>query len=122
MASYTCRTASSKPPGRGKGQGEMVALAWARERVQSFYLLSLLLTLHCGASGCPLWVISGQTIPRQNRPLSALVQKRTNGGAAGLSAKCQKRTNPPQQTASLFNHLVGTQLTIPTQFWLGGVV
>jgi hypothetical protein len=29
--------------------------------------------------------------PSQNPPLSAVVQKRTNAGAVGLSAKCQKR-------------------------------
>ena len=28
-------------------------------------------------TGCPLWVISGQTVPSQNSALSALVQKRT---------------------------------------------
>jgi hypothetical protein len=38
---------------------------------------------------CPLWVISGQIISRQNPPLSAVVQKWTNAGAIGLSAKCQ---------------------------------
>jgi hypothetical protein len=27
---------------------------------------------------CRLWVISGQAIPGQNRPLSAMVRKRTN--------------------------------------------
>jgi len=40
-------------------------------------------------SQCRLWVKSGQTIAGQNPPLSALVQKRTNAGAVGLSAKCQ---------------------------------
>src|SRR5450631_1680742 len=40
---------------------------------------------------CPLWVISGQTVADQNPPLSALVQKRTKTGTAGLSAMCQKR-------------------------------
>jgi hypothetical protein len=38
---------------------------------------------------CRSWVISGQTFGRRNPPLSALVQKRTNAGAVGLSAKCQ---------------------------------
>jgi hypothetical protein len=42
--------------------------------------------------------------------MSALIQKRTNAGAAGLSALCQKRTHAPQQTTSLFDHLVGTLL------------
>jgi len=37
---------------------------------------------------CPLWVISVQTVAGQNPPLSALVQKRTNAGAVGMSAKC----------------------------------
>jgi hypothetical protein len=40
---------------------------------------------------CPLWVISGQTTLGQKPPLSALVQKRTNTGAVGLSALCQKQ-------------------------------
>ena len=52
------------------------------------------------------WVISGQTVPAQNSPLSALVQKQTNAGATALSAKCHKRTfalqgrfsNPPRPT------------------------
>jgi hypothetical protein len=39
-------------------------------------------------SQCRSWVISRQTIDRQIPPLSALVQKRTNAGAAGLSALC----------------------------------
>ena len=34
------------------------------------------------------WVISGQVIPGQNPTLSALVRKRTNAGAIGLSAMC----------------------------------
>src|ERR1019366_85612 len=34
-------------------------------------------------------------------------QKRTNAGAAGLSAMCHKRTHAVQQTASLLDHLVG---------------
>ena len=38
---------------------------------------------------CPLWVISGQTISRQNSPLSALVRKRTSARVFGMSAKCQ---------------------------------
>src|SRR5450631_790457 len=57
-------------------------------------------TLSCLRFGveCPLWVISGQTVTGQNPVLSALVQKRTNAGATGLSAKCQKRTHAPQQS------------------------
>jgi hypothetical protein len=38
---------------------------------------------------CPLWVKSGQAVTDQNPTLSALVQKRTNADAVGLSAKCQ---------------------------------
>src|ERR1017187_2821715 len=38
-----------------------------------------------------LWVKSGQTIAGENPTLSALVQKRTNAGTVGLSAKCQQR-------------------------------
>ena len=55
---------------------------------------------------CPLWVISGQTIPGQNPPLSALVQKRTNAGATGLSALCQYRTHAAQQMAALCDHFI----------------
>jgi hypothetical protein len=40
------------------------------------------------APPCPLWVVSGQTISRQNPAMSALDQKQTNAG----SAKCHKRT------------------------------
>ena len=32
------------------------------------------------APECPLWVISGQTVPGQIAPLSAIVQKRTSEG------------------------------------------
>src|SRR5450631_2705346 len=52
----------------------------------------------------------------QNRPLSALVQKRTNAGAAGLSAKCHKQTHAPQQIVSLFDDLVGNLLKIQGHF------
>ena len=38
---------------------------------------------------CPLWVKSRQTAPGENPTLSAIVQKRTNAGAVGLSALCQ---------------------------------
>src|SRR5450631_647565 len=46
-------------------------------------------------SQCRSWVISGQTIAAQNPPLSALVQKRTNADAVGLSVKCQKQKSTP---------------------------
>jgi hypothetical protein len=39
---------------------------------------------------CPLWSKSDQNIAMQR-----------------LSAKCHKRTHAPQQTASLFDHIVG---------------
>jgi hypothetical protein len=41
---------------------------------------------------CRLWVMSGQIVAGQNRPLSAVAQKRTNAGEVGMSAKCQKQT------------------------------
>ena len=44
-------------------------------------------------SQCSLRVISGQTVPSQNRRLSALVQKRTNFAAQRNDAKCHKRTS-----------------------------
>src|ERR1019366_7320921 len=44
-----------------------------------------------------LRVISEQIIAGQNQALSALVQKRTNAGVVGLSAKCQKLTHALQQ-------------------------
>src|SRR5450830_858124 len=49
---------------------------------------------------CPLWTQSEQTIAGQNRPLSALVQKRTNGDAVRLSAKCHVWTAPSWQGLS----------------------
>jgi hypothetical protein len=57
---------------------------------------------------CPLRVVSGHTIARQDAPMSAVSQKQTSGGCAGMSAMYQKPTPPAQQTSSLFDHLVGT--------------
>jgi hypothetical protein len=51
--------------------------------------MAALWAAHLNRPVCPNWVISGQTITAQNPPLSALVRKRTNAGAAGLSGKCQ---------------------------------
>src|SRR5664280_3581428 len=43
--------------------------------------------------------------PAKDRPLFALVRKRTNAGVTGLSAKCQKCHLALQKTAPLFaNH------------------
>src|SRR5262249_2373576 len=47
------------------------------------------------ARSCPLWVISGQSVPLGLCPLYP--RKRTSIGATTLSALCQKRTNAPQQ-------------------------
>jgi hypothetical protein len=41
---------------------------------------------------CRSRVKSRQTIAGQNPPLSAMVRKRTNAGAIGLSALCHKQT------------------------------
>jgi hypothetical protein len=49
-----------------------------------------------GECECPLRVIRDRSIQRQLRPMSALVRKRTNAGAAGLSAMCQKQTHALQ--------------------------
>ena len=61
-------------------------------------------TLFPAELASPLWVISGQTVPGQNPTLSAIVRKRTNAGAIGLSAKCQKRT-----FRHSFDYLVGAR-------------
>src|SRR5271169_4752426 len=56
-----------------------------------------------------LRVISGQTVATQNPTLSALVQKRTNYCYAAIVRFVPKATDALQQTASLFDHLVGTR-------------
>jgi hypothetical protein len=53
-------------------------------------------TIAAAHSKCRSWVINGQTVAGQNSNLSALVRKRTNAGAAGLSALCQERTHALQ--------------------------
>jgi hypothetical protein len=63
---------------------------------------------------CPLWIISGQTVSRQNLAMSAVVEKRTNAGAAGLSAKCHKRTF----LAARRSH-AAAQEVLPRQFPVG---
>jgi hypothetical protein len=63
---------------------------------------------------CPLWVISGQTVSRQNLAMSAVVQKRTIAGAAGLSAKCHKWTF----LAARRSH-VAAQEVLPRRFSVG---
>jgi hypothetical protein len=49
-------------------------------------------------------------------------QQRTSPRYFGISASCQQETHALQKTASLFDHLVGTDLTLPAQPKLGGIV
>jgi hypothetical protein len=41
------------------------------------------------------------------RPLPAFPHKQTFSGSVGMSQWCQIRTHAPQQTTTLFDHLVG---------------
>jgi hypothetical protein len=50
---------------------------------------------------CPLWVKNRQTVPGQNLTLSAIVRKRTNPSAVGLSAKCQKQNSDRHSTYTI---------------------
>ena len=63
---------------------------------------------------CPLWVISGQTVSRQNLAMSAVVQKWTNAAAARLSAKCHKRTFLAARRSHAF-----AQEVLPHRFSVG---
>src|SRR5271169_2286490 len=56
---------------------------------------------------CPLRVISGQTVASQNPTLSAMIQKRTNYCDAAIVRFVPIAADAPQQTVSLFDHLVG---------------
>src|ERR1019366_4337113 len=56
---------------------------------------------------CPLWVNRNRAIPRPCRPMSALSPLAT---IRGVGLKCRDvpiATDAPQQTASLFDYLVG---------------
>ena len=70
----------------------------------SYELLAIIVALR-GPRRCPLWVISGHVQCTRRCPLYR--QKRTCAVQLGMSALCQKRTYAPQQTAFLFDHLVG---------------
>jgi hypothetical protein len=52
-------------------------------------------------------VISGQTNPGQNSPLSAVTPKADKRGRSWIVRFVPIATNAPQQIASLFDHLVG---------------
>src|SRR5260221_4040585 len=54
---------------------------------------------------CPLWVKSRHS--RCNKSCPLYPRKRTLALHKSMSALCQKPTYAPQQTASLFDHLVG---------------
>lgn len=56
--------------------------------------------LHPG-SEFRIGVISGQAVTGQNPTLSALVQKRTNAGAIGLSVKCHKQKSKGDEATGL---------------------
>src|SRR5262249_31595055 len=59
----------------------------------------------------PLWVIAD--ICSAKRHVRFTPRKRTFGSAKQMSALGQKRTHAPQQKRSLFDHLVGAQITNP---------
>jgi hypothetical protein len=64
-------------------------------------------TFAAAHSRCRLWVISGQTIARQNPPLSAVSPIADKRGRNWIVHFVPIATNAPQQKASLFDYLVG---------------
>src|SRR5262249_20756225 len=78
-------------------------------RHKTDYEVLVRLALHRSKSrhSCPLWVSSAHHPVTLQCPLYH--QKRTKSDTAGMSALCHKRTHAPQQTASLFDLLVGEQ-------------
>jgi hypothetical protein len=57
---------------------------------------------------CPLRV--NRAVLTLNRPLPVYADERTSSDRPGWSGSCQEETHAPQQTASLFDHLVGELL------------
>jgi hypothetical protein len=55
---------------------------------------------------CPLRVF--RVILAVGRLLPVLPGKQTFSATVGMSQRCHQETHAPQQTASLFDHLVGT--------------
>jgi hypothetical protein len=59
----------------------------------------------CARPLLPQWVKSATLTARRSLPVFPYEQ--TSAAPVGMSQRCQFRPHAPQQTASLFDHLVG---------------